>query len=281
MKVKIENDKIWLYEEDTGASYMVIEKPQIDDYRNVTSKPLVVNYHLEEETIWGHSCHFVQELQSVSMNSSYFVDYILLFQELYFMLMANSQVKNVICYGMETDGQVSAIFQDFMDFMKKGSSFIVLPVRPFVFSTLLNSSCQAAVVCLDACESPRIVFDAVSKVRNGGKLFLYTRQDVPDELSDILCYAEKRSFASHVLYTITVDTNISAAAQENNSESLMMPFVNTLMNAFEELGNLISVLEQQGKNSPETYLCIVELLWQIEKILLDLYDVLENPNFRS
>ncbi|MCM1173812.1 MAG: hypothetical protein NC341_02040 [Blautia sp.] len=277
MNVKIEGNKIWLYDEDTDTSRTIIEKPQIDDYANVTARPLVVNYHLNEETIWERACHFVEKLQSVCMDSCYFADYILLFRELYFMLMSSSQMKNIICYGMEEKSNVSSAFQSFMDFMKKGSSFIALPMEPFVFSALLNSSCQAAVVCLDACESLRIVFDAASKVRNGGKLFLYTRKEIPAELSDFLSHAEKSSFGLCALYAVTVDEEIHLAAQENNSEAAMMPSAGALLHQFEELKALMAMPEKQGKGSPEIYLYIVELLWQMEKNLLALYDVLENP----
>ncbi|MBD5458652.1 MAG: hypothetical protein HDR27_08795 [Lachnospiraceae bacterium] len=277
MKTKIENDKIWLYDEREGASYIVIEKPQIDDYSNVTIRPLVLNYHLKEKTIWERSCQFVQELQTACMNSPYYVCYILLFRELYTMLMSSSQTKNIISYGMEEENEISGAFQSLVTFMKKENSFIVLPARPFVFSALLNSSCQAAVVCLDACEKMQTVYDAVSRIRNGGKLFLYTMKDIPDELSVLPCNAEKRVFGSCTLYSVTIDSDINRFAQENNSESAIIPLVSVLLNKFGELRKLSSIFEGQKKDLTEAYLYITELLWQIEAILIDLYDVLENP----
>lgn len=277
MNIKVENNQIWLYDEETCTSRMIIEKPRIDDYANATERPLVVNYHVNEETIWEHICHFVQNLQAVCIDSCYFVAYILFFRELYLMLLTSNQTKNIICYGMEEKNKIFSVFQSFMDFMKEGSSFIVLPTRTFVFSALLNSSCHAAVVCLDACESPGIVFDAVSKIRKGGKLFLYTRKEIPAELSDFLCRLEKSSFGSCTFFHVTVDEEIRMIAQENNSEYVMMPLAGTLLNEFEELKALTAMPEEKEKKSAEMYLYMTERLWQIEKKLLDLYDFLENP----
>lgn len=275
MKIKIENDRIELDNEDGETPCVVMKKPEIDDYSNVTERPLVVNYHQEEETVWTRSCRFAQELQSVCGDSPYFGCYLLFLGEFVSVLMANSQTKNIICYGMDGERKAADAFQNFVSFMRKESSFIILPKRPFVFSALLNSSCHAAVVCLDVCEGLRTVCDAANKIRSGGTLFLYTQKDdVPAELSGLLCRAKMRVFGSCAVYSVAMNADIRAFAEENSSEAAMVPRINVLLDKFGELRMLIPLLKD---DSIEGYLYAVELSGQMETLLLALYDALENP----
>lgn len=278
MKIEINDNNISLNDGAGGTACIIMKKPEVDDYSNVTARPLVLNYHLVEKTIWERSCHFMQELQNTCGESPYLACYSLLFEQLYPVLLSSSQVKNIICYGMDEGERVSAVFQDFMTFLQEGSSFILLPGKPFVFSTLLNKSCQAAVVSLDKCVDLKIICDAISKIRDGGRLLLYTKKaDVPDGLSALTGRALKRSFGSCTVYSITIDADVSAFAYENNSESEIMPSVEVLLNTLESLSGLTSAMENDVECPLEIYSSAVELLWQIENQLLNLYDVLENP----
>lgn len=279
MKVEIDDTKIFLDEEDGKSPYVIMSKPEVDDCSNLTIRPLVVNYHLVEETIWERSCRLMQEIQNACGNSPYLACYGLLFEQLYPVLLSSSQAKNIICYGMDEGEQVSAVFQDFMTFLQKNSSFILLPEKPFAFSVILNDSCQAAVVSLDKCKDMQMICDAVSKIRYGGKLFLYTQKDdVPDKLNTLIHHALKSSLGSCAVYSVTIDADISTFAHENNFESEIMSSAGVLLSMLGELRDLTLMMENSEECPLEVYPSAVELLWQIEKHLLDLYDVLENPD---
>lgn len=280
MKIEIDDNKISLDGEDGRNSCVIMEKPEVDDCSNITVRPLVANYHLEQETIWERSCRFMRELQDACKGSAYLACYGLLFEQLYPVLLSGSQAKNIICYGVDAEERenMSGLFQDFIAFLQKNSSFILLPESPFAFSALLNKSCHAAVVSLDTCASLQIICDAASKLRNGGKLLLYTKKDdVPEELSALLNHACKREFASCAVYSIKIDESVSSYAYENNSEAEIMPAAGLLIHKLGELKNLTSAMESGAECPLEAYPYAVELLSQMEGSLLDLYDVLENP----
>ncbi len=278
MKIEIDDNKIFIDNGNADAPYVIMKKPEVDDYSNITARPLVVNYHLAEETIWERSCSFMNELQNICGESPYFACYSLLFEQLYPVFLSSSQAKNIIGYGIDEKDQISEKFHSFMSFLNESSSFIVLPEKPFVFSVLLNKSCHAAVVALDRCMELTIICDIISKIRRGGKLLLFTkRDDVPNGLAELISRALKSSFGSGVVYSITIDDDISLFACENNSESGIMPSAGILLNMLEELRKLTAVIEKNTECLVEVYPTAVELLWQIEKKLIILYDVLENP----
>lgn len=280
MKIEIDENKISLGSEDGRTSCVIMEKPEVDDYSNITARSLVTNYHLKQETIWERSCRFMRELQNVCRESPYLACYGLLFGQLYPVLLSGSQAKNIICYGVDAADRenVSGLFQDFMAFLQKNSSFILLPESPFAFSALLNKSCHAAVVSLDMCADLQIICDAASKIRNGGKLLLYTKKgDVPEKLPALINHACKREFASCAVYSIRIDESARSYAYENNSEAEIMPAVGLLIHKLEELKNLTSAMESGAECPLEAYTYAVELLSYMEGSLLDLYDVLENP----
>ena len=278
MKIEMDDNKIFLDNENGDTSCVIIKKPEVDDYSNKTTRPLVVNYHLVKETVWERSCLFMRELQKICGKSPYLACYGLLFEQLYPVFLSSSQAKNVICYGMAEEEQAAGLFQDFMTFLQENSSFILLPEKPFVFSALLNKSCQAAVVSLDKCMNLQIICDAISKIRHGGKLFLYTKEDtVSEELTALPSHALKRSFGSCAVYSITVDDRVGSFAYENNTESEMASPAGALLGALETLKNLTTAMENNVECPLAAYLSAVELLWQIENHLLHLYDVLENP----
>ena len=99
MKIRNENNKIWLCDE-SGASCMLMQKPEIEDYGNLSKRALVTNYHLKEETIWERFCSLAFELQDECAESGYLTCYLLLFAELFYVFIGNGQMKNIICYGI-------------------------------------------------------------------------------------------------------------------------------------------------------------------------------------
>lgn len=276
MKIKNENNKIWLYDE-SGVSCMLMQKPEIEDYGNLSKRPLVTNYHLKEETIWERFCNLAFELQDGCAEFEYLTCYLLLFAELFYVFVGNGQMKNIICYGMEEDSSAAA-FQEFAAFTQEGSSFIKLPGNPFVLSSLLNQSCQAAVVCMDVCSEVRTLCDVISKVKKGGRLLLYTKQgEVPAAFSALPGLSEKKAFGAGTVWSVPVGDALLTFAQENDSESVMLPSINHLFHKFEELERLLSMMENNAEVLSETYLRVVELLWEMEEVLLVLFHVLDNP----
>ena len=276
MKIRNENNKIWLCDE-SGASCMLMQKPEIEDYGNLSKRALVTNYHLKEETIWERFCSLAFELQDECAESGYLTCYLLLFAELFYVFIGNGQMKNIICYGMEEDGSAAA-FQEFAAFTQEGSSFIALPGNSFVRSTLLNKSCQAAVVCMDVCSEIRTLCDVISKVKKGGRLLLYTKQgELPAVFSALPGLSEKRAFGDGAVWSVPVGDALLAYAQENDSESVILPSLNRLFQQFEELEQLLKMTEDNAGARPEVYLRVVELLWEMEEVFLALFHVLDNP----
>ncbi|MCM1049048.1 MAG: hypothetical protein NC433_11575 [Clostridiales bacterium] len=278
MKIEVDDNNIFIVDENTDNHHVIMKKPNVDDYSNVTVRPLVVNYHLMKETIWARSCSFMRKLQENCGDSPYLICYCLLFEQLYPTLLSSSQAKNIIGYGMNEKEHVSEEIHSFMTFLQENSSFILLPEKSFVFSTLLNKSCHAAIFSLDRCTELPIIYDTISKIRCGGKLFLYTKSNnVPNELAELINYASISSFGSSAVYSITIDTAISAFACENNSEANMMQYVVNVLGVLAELKKLTLTIEKNPECPPDVYMTAVELLYQIEKSLINLYDVLENP----
>ncbi|MCM1261252.1 MAG: hypothetical protein NC313_00920 [Butyrivibrio sp.] len=278
MKIEVDDNKIFINDGNVNEPYVIMKKPEVDDYSNVTARPLVVNYHLVKETIWERSCSFMKRLQDACGESPYLACYGMLFEQLYPVLLSNSQAKNIIGYGISRQEHVSEEIHGFMAFLQEGSSFILLPENPLVFSTLLNKSCHAAVLSLDSCIELPVICDVISKVRYGGKVFIYTKSDnIPNGLDSLLDHAQKSGFGSSAVYAITIDAAISEFACENNSESNMMQYVGIVLGMLEELKKLTTVLENTAECPLEVYPAAVELLWQIERYLINLYDILENP----
>ncbi|MBD5444464.1 MAG: hypothetical protein HDR29_02820 [Lachnospiraceae bacterium] len=279
MRIEIYDDKILVDNENDDNPFVIMKKPDIDDYSNITARPLVATYHLTKETIWERACHYADKLQLVCGESQYFACYILIFMEMYPMLLSSSQVKNVIFYGMEEESEAVYLFREFMDFLQMDNALVQLPPKPNVFSTILNKSCHAAIVSLDVCNEMRTICDIVSKIRIGGKVFLYTINDREcDCLSGLFSNAKKNILNSCVLYSITVNADVSTFAFENNSEALILPLVNDLLNKFEEIKNLTPVMKIPDECPLEVYPYAIEIMDKMERMFLELYDVLENPD---
>lgn len=279
MKIEICDDKILIDNENDGKPFVIMKKPDTDDYSNITARPLVTTYHLTKETIWERACNFFDKLQIICEEKQYFDCYILIFMEMYSILMSTSQAKNIISYGMEKDSEAVCLFREFMDFLQIGNALVSLPAKPNVFSALLNKSCHAAIVSLDVCNDMRTICDIVSRIRIGGKVFLYTIKDSAcDCLSGLFRYAKKYTLNSCVLYSIAVNADVSTFAFENNSEALILPLVNDLLSKFEEFKYLMPIMKRPDECPLEVYTYAIELMSKMEHMFLELYDVLENPD---
>lgn len=277
MKIEVEKERLLLCDEN-GVSHVLMQKPDIEDYRNLSKKMLVTHYHLKEETIWERFCGCMSALEKRCGESVYFSCYSLLFAELFPVFIGNSQMKNIICYGMEEADGAVAIFRNFAEFTQEGSSFIALPASPFVFSAVLNRSCQAAVVCMDVCRELQTICDAVSKIKKGGRLFLYAKNgEMPAAFSTLSGLLEKKVPGPCAVWSVPVGEELLAFAQENDADAAVMPEVSCLCGIFEELETLIRAVEQEEQIPPQVYLRMVELLWEMEEIMLRLYNILDNP----
>lgn len=276
MRIAIDENQIFMEGEGGSVPYRILKKPEVDDYSNLSKRPLVANYHLVEETIWKRVCGLMKALQDNCRDSAYLACYGLLFAQLYPLLLESAQAKNVIGYGIE-DGGVSGLLHDFMTFLQKDSSFILLPEQPFVFSALLDKACQAAVASLDRCVNLQILCDILSKVRLGGKVFFYTKEgEIPKGAETIIRRAARSGFESCAVYTVTVDADVYAFAQENNSEAGVLSVAGVLAEEFGTFRNLMTA-EHPAGSFGEICALSMELLWRMEEKLLKLYDVLENP----
>ena len=57
MNIIINDTNITLQTDDGTSSHILLTKPDIADYGNVTTRPLVKSYHLVRETIWERFCN--------------------------------------------------------------------------------------------------------------------------------------------------------------------------------------------------------------------------------
>ena len=93
MKITIDDTQITLQSEDTSAPYTLLTRPEVDDYNNLTTRPLVVSYHIARETIWERFCQCVRTMEVNCREIPGCECYFLLFGTLYAPLLANSQAK--------------------------------------------------------------------------------------------------------------------------------------------------------------------------------------------
>ena len=89
--------------------------------------------------------------------------------------------------------------------------------------------------------------------------------------------SEKRAFGDGAVWSVPVGDALLAYAQENDSESVILPSLNRLFQQFEELEQLLKMTEDNAGARPEVYLRVVELLWEMEEVFLALFHVLDNP----
>lgn len=277
MKITINDTNITLQTDDGASSCLLLTKPDIADYGNVTARPLVKSYHLIKETIWERFGQCIWNLESHCMEDPCLGCYLLTFGALYAPLLSSSQAKNVLYYGMESAGPFTVLLQDFMTFLQADNSLVTLPPNPFLFSGLANGTWHAAVIDLDACHDLQTICDAMTKVRQGGTIVLYTTSDMPaGGVSELLSYGSKTAFASCTLYAFTMDQTLCDLIYPYSAEALVLTQTEGLFTQMETLGTLTAnILE--GTSSPEDCLYAIDLLRQTEAALFACYDYLENP----
>lgn len=277
MKIVIEASRIVMEDCREDRAYTVLKKPELEDYRNVTDKPLVVCYHIPQETIWEHFCACMRRLEADCHDDSYFACYVMFFSELFPSLLSSAQVKNVLACGMENTPEISLILRDFLKFLKEGNSLIVMPEASFSFSVLLNASCHVLLYNLDWCDSLSTVCDAITKVKQNGVALFYTVKDnLPDELTGVFAGFQKSVFASCTVYSMHITDDFYASAYENSSEALVISQTERLLAKINELGKYREAFTTPSSASVEIYSYAIELLNYIEKLLLELYDRLDN-----
>ena len=182
MHLKITDTCIAL-EEDVQV-YTLLEKPKVPDYANVTKRPYFSSYYTEDETIWERLARNMKKFADFCLGDPYLGCYALILRQLYPLLLADNQAKNVLAYGADTDCMAYRVIQDFMTFLHPGSALTALALSPFSLTAVSPGSCSAMLYRLDACPVPAAVCDAINKLRSGGLLLLYTvKETVPAKLA--------------------------------------------------------------------------------------------------
>ena len=275
MNIKITATCITL--EDGPESFLLLEKPTIPDYQNVTARPYITFYYKEVETVWERFRLCMEHLTVFCSNDPFLGCYTLMFRHLYTLLLSSSQAKNVIAYGLPTDCGAYKVFQDFMTFLQEGNVLTALARSPYAFAALTKSACSALLYHLDTCPALTAVCDAMKKIKSGGLLLFYTlRNDFPSELDPLLDRAEKDRFGPCTVYALTMDESLAAFAQANSSENFILSRAEEVLKRVGDLQNLSQAMLAGASLPEDTYTITAVILQQTEEILLSIYDYLEN-----
>ncbi len=262
--------------EEDALSLTLSEKPAFPDYTNVTARPQIVYYYKEEETVWERYCLCVQRLGESCPDDPFLGCYALLLRQLYPLLLSSSQPKNVIAYGMPTDG-VAQIYQDLMTFLQKDSALTVLGPSPFAFTAAAEGSCHALLYCLDASPLLTAVCDAIEKVRPGGIFLLYTAKGtLPAAFSALCAQAETDNFSSCTVFRFSVNDALLTFAGENGTTAYVSSYAEKIFAALDDLRNLLRKMTADPSLAADGFTYAALLLQQTEENLLALYDYLEN-----
>lgn len=276
MRIITNDTNVILQSADGTLSHTLLTKPNLEDYGNLTVRPLVTSYHLVKETVWERFCRCMQDLDSRFEKDPYLACYAMTFSALYPFLLSGSQAKNILYYGSPDTTAFLPILQDFMRFLQPDSSLIALSDNPFVFSGLADGSWHGAVIGLDTVSETGTICDAISKIRKNGILLLYTAAGtLPDELTPFLHRAVKTSFTSYSLYTVTVDDALHALAEPDTAAAHVLDRVELFSARMQELTQLLQPAETELPNR-EACLTAVGLLGQMEALLYAVYDYLED-----
>lgn len=276
MNIIVNDTHIILQTDDATASHILLTKPDIADYSNVTTRPLVKSYHLIKETIWDRFCQCVQDTAKHCTDEVHHDCYAMTFSALYPALLSNSQAKNVLYYGQESAAFFLSFLEDFMTFLQPDSSLVGLSPNPFVFSGLANGSFHAAIIDLDAGCDLRTICDVLTKIRKNGIVVLYTALDAPaGDAAKLLSHAAKTVFSSSTLYVFTMEPALCDLIYPYSSEALVLTYTEELLTQVAELKSLIQNI-LQGDFHPEDCLYAAKLLARTEKALWAIYDYLED-----
>lgn len=276
MKIITNETNVILQSKDGALSYTLLTKPDLEDYGNLTVRPLVTSYHLVKETIWERFCQCMQDLDSRLPEDPYLACYAMTFSALYPFLLSGSQAKNILYYGSPDTLAFSPILQDFMRFLQPDSCLVALPDNPFVFSGLADGSWHGAIINLDAVSETGPICDAISKIRKNGILLLYTAaKELPDEPAPFLHQAVRTSFASSSLYTVTAGDALHALAEPYTAAAFVLDRVALFSARMQELIQLFQPAETDLPGR-EDCLTALGLLGQMESLLYAIYDYLED-----
>lgn len=258
-------------------SFLLFEKPALPNYQNVTARPYISIYLGDGATIWSRLQVCTELLADFCHEDPYYACYTLLFRRLYPLLLSSSQAKNVVSYGLPADCGAHKVLQDFMHFLHEGNALTALPQSTYAYTTLKENSFHAFLYCLDAFPSLFAVCDAISKVRPGGLVLLYTiKETLPAELNGLCAHAEKDCFAHCMVYTLTVDGALSEFACANGSEPVILSRAEEVLKRVGDLKNLVQAMLTGSALPGDAYFIAVVILQQTEQILLSVYDYLEN-----
>lgn len=260
-----------------GLSYTLLEKPKFPDYNNVTAQPYFTYYYFKVETIWDRLSLNIARFADFCPGDPYLGCYALILRRLYPLLLSDNRAKNLAVYGADTDCMAYRVIQDFMTFLHKGNALTALALSPFSLTAVSPASCAAFLYRLDTCPSLAAVCDAINKVKPGGLLLLYTvKESLPPELAPLCAQAQKDSFVSCTLYTLTVDEALMDFARENSAEASVMTHAAEITRRVNDLQNLIPAILSNAVLPDDAYFIAVTILQQTEEILLSIYDYLEN-----
>lgn len=277
MKITISDNDIILQSGDASASYTLLARPDTDDYGNLTTRPLVTSYHIVRETIWERFCQCIRTLEDNCRECYGYEYYVLLFGALYTPLLESSQRKNILHYSPADDAPFLAVLRDFMAFLQEDSQLVSLPHSPAVFPGLAAHFWHTAIIALDGSDSLQTVCDAMTRVRTGGTVLLYTATgNLEDDMQGLLAHAAKTVFSSCTLYSYTMNSALYDLIYPYTTEAAILVKSENLLTQAEELQRLTQNIGQ-GNCQAEDCLYAVELLCQTEDILFDLYDYLESP----
>lgn len=275
MNLKITDTCITL--EEGAQVYTLLEKPKVPDYSNVTARPYISAYPVVTTTIWENFCSCMENLPVSCPDDAYLGCYALIFRRLYSLLLSSSQAKNVVSYGLPVNCGAYNSFQKFMSFLQEGNALTALAQSSFSLLTVAECSCHAFLYCLDVWPALPAVCDAISKVRPGGHLLLYTRMEtLPAELADLCAQAQKDSFGSCILYTFSVDGSLTEFALANDTAAFLLPHTAEITKRAEDLQGLIQAMLAGAALPGDAYFIAVTILQQTEELLLSLYDYLED-----
>lgn len=263
--------------EDGTLQHPLMQKPELPDYGNVTPRPYFACCYIDGETIWERLCFCMETLPKLCPGDPYLGCYALILRHLYPLLLSDNQAKNLAAYGAGTDCMAYRAIQDFMTFLHKGNALTALAWSPFSMTAVSPGSCAALLYRLDTCPAPAAVCDAVNRVKPGGLLLLYTiKETLPDELVSLCAQAQKDSFCSCTLYTLTVDEALMDFARANGTEAFLLARSAEITKRANDLRNLLNVIPDTAPCPEDTYLFAALLLQQTEEILLSIYDYLED-----
>lgn len=276
MIVKITDTCISL--EEGTETFTLLEKPVFPHFHdNVTKRAYVSSYYEACETIWAYCQASMETLTDSCHDDPCFGCYAMIFRRLYPLLLSSSQAKNVISYGLPVDCGAYQVFRNFMTFLQEGNALTALPQSLFSFVSLGGQTSHAFLYYLDAYPSPTAVCDAICKVKPGGILILYTiKETLPTELAAFCARAEKDSFGSCTLYTLTVDEALLDHAHANGTEAFLLCRSAEITKRANDLQNLLQAILAGAVSIDDTWLIAAAILQQTEEILLSIYDFLED-----